>query len=879
MTLGNPAEEEELKKPEIPSPLKPIPESKHALEPRSGSQPQQQNSSAGRNTRDAKDSILSVARKLANQPLQNFEPAVWGVLTAISNVARQRSRGMHILLRAEEHCLGRSVADSHFLIVGYGVSAYHCKIYRKQVASQDAEQTASFNTVFLKDNSHQSFNSDVPTSMTVFCKDEFLSENKRLKGLGIGAPEGPVSLDDVRSLQRSNKDLRKQLESHVHTIETVRAESRAIVVRHENEMKELRESISQSYIDKIKKLSHELDVKQKELADASTISAERQHAAKDLTERLSASIQSRADADQIIQSQKATISELDTRLIEEQKERREEREKATADLKAALQRAQFEAQEEIKRQNDAALRQERGLQEAICKLQESDKESRALVETLRSKLEDARESFVVSEKKVRRLEVQLREEQLSAANGRKRAEILELEVKRLKKEVENEKVAREEAWAKVSALELEMAAAIRELSIEKQRFQGARERIILRETQLRAFYSTTEEISALFAKQQEQLKAMQKTLEDEENYTNTSVGIDLTAEPCNIDGALRREREAAPHTNNTAREASTASTPKNVGDDHNSSNDVSATEKHEYDIRSQEDSHTQDAECTSADRSIKPFGSDIDGIGTAPILDGDPTDTERVPGTESQAVDTWHGDQNFIFRKCSNPVAGETMQIDDDINENGEPLGQIHGETALCSQSNCQEGVLKTMEDTEVGTIRTADLLASEVAGSWAISTAPSVHGENDSQRTGDHAGAMRDDEAAAAALIELIGSDGQTAGSQNVPSAAATARLSQERRALNAMIGILAPDFKDRFGGHGGGDESGSTSDADTQGSIHDDYDDKDDGDGKNEHAMEDQDQGKNVCDGDIEGHGQDDNDAMVDDDATQAGFSDGEC
>lgn len=44
---------------------------------------------------------------------------------------------------------------------------------------------------------------------------------------------------------------------------------------------------------------------------------------------------------------------------------------------------------------------------------------------------------------------------------------------------------------------------------------------------MRAFYSTTEEISALFAKQQEQLKAMQKTLEDEDNYANTLMGVDL----------------------------------------------------------------------------------------------------------------------------------------------------------------------------------------------------------------------------------------------------------------------------------------------------------------------------------------------------------------
>ena len=38
-----------------------------------------------------------------------------------------------------------------------------------------------------------------------FCAEDFVSESKRFKGIGIGAPEGPISLDDFRSLQRSNK--------------------------------------------------------------------------------------------------------------------------------------------------------------------------------------------------------------------------------------------------------------------------------------------------------------------------------------------------------------------------------------------------------------------------------------------------------------------------------------------------------------------------------------------------------------------------------------------------------------------------------------------------------------------------------------------------
>lgn len=68
-------------------------------------------------------------------------------------------------------------------------------------------------------------------------------------------------------------------------------------------------------------------------------------------------------------SQKASIAELKAQLFEERDQRREEREKAAADLKAAVQRAQLEAQEELKRLSDASSRREREFQEVINKLQ------------------------------------------------------------------------------------------------------------------------------------------------------------------------------------------------------------------------------------------------------------------------------------------------------------------------------------------------------------------------------------------------------------------------------------------------------------------------------------------------------------------------------
>lgn len=71
----------------------------------------------------------------------------------------------------------------------------------------------------------------------------------------------------------------------------------------------------------------------------------------------------------LVCSQKVSIAELKAQLDEEREQRREEREKAAVNLKAAVQRAQSEAEEELKRLSDASLRREREQQEVINKLQ------------------------------------------------------------------------------------------------------------------------------------------------------------------------------------------------------------------------------------------------------------------------------------------------------------------------------------------------------------------------------------------------------------------------------------------------------------------------------------------------------------------------------
>ncbi|KAI9080017.1 hypothetical protein K1719_038082 [Acacia pycnantha] len=790
--------------PVVPSPCNPNPSDTSPTKPSS-----------------ARDFIVSVAANIASQPFQNFDPGVWGVLTAISNNARKRQQGINMLLTANEHFIGRVVEDVRFQIDSPSVSAKHCIIYRTEGTDEKMESTAS---IWLKDTSSNGTylnwerlkknstavkvcHGDIisfaaPPQHELACAfvfrevlksasvllyngapkrklEEFASENKRLRGLGIGAPEGPISLDDFRSLQRSNTELRKQLEDQLVLIETLRNENRAALEQHGSELKSVKESVEKSYLDQLKEFQQMVDLKQKELGEINRVSAEQKRIIEDLNERLNASMQSCTEANAIVSSQTVNIAELKEQLHEEQSQRKEEREKAAADLKASVRRVQSEAQEELKRFSDDASRRERELQESIKKLQELDKERCSLVETWRSKLEDTRQKLVVSDNKVRQLETQVHDEQLASANHLKRVEELEQETRRLKKELQSEKqAAREEAWAKVSVLELEINAAARDLDFERRRFKAAREKLMLRETQLRAFYSTTEEIQLLFAKQQEQLKAMQRTLEDEENYENASIDMDGV-----IGGNSGQGNEiAAYHGKISAKAGSTSSAQKRSGEKvETSSNEASVTEKHDCDIRSEECRNTQEAEFTSADRDHSAkggFGSDIDGSGT--LKEGDAVDTEQVLETQSPA----HYSERKMDLNKDSALVGDTMQFDDDVNVQ---------DTEEQGQTTCQEVPLDTqktiLEDTEAGgTIRTADLLASEVAGSWACSTAPSVHGENDSQRSrGNNEGAGDDS-------VHLV------AESQSTPDDAAT--KNSELRALSEMIGIVAPDLREHFEG-----------------------------------------------------------------------------
>lgn len=437
---------------------------------------------------------------------------------------------------------------------------------------------------------------------------------------------------------------------------------------------------------------------------------------------------------------------------------------------------------------------------------------------------------------------------------------------------------------------------------------------------------------------------MQRTLEDEENYENASVDIDLNVpygdannNPVEVKRAERNDQERAKATSAT-------SAPRfDMNQIASSSDEASATEGHECDIRTeQEGQNTQEMEYTSGDPNAKGgFGSDIDAVAGI-VPDGDPIGTENVEaiGTEREAHPTWtERDREPIgTEQEEDPVGaeredligteddGEPVEADREdhigTEQEGDPVGTEQGdqygtERILESQVNpigteqggdpvgteqgdqCgTEQILETeslvnytkrnmkviddsvaVQDTmelddggthsqenannfqsrisvqtvkdvgntegEIGdSIRTGDLLASEVAGSWACSTAPSVHGENESPKS------RHENDDVSPSPNNLIG---QVAESQSNPSC--HIKQSREHQALTEMIGIIAPDLKKKFSGSVRYD---SDRDGETQRSVSDSGGDSrtesDDGDGNNVKVVSDSDsetQGSNGADG----------------------------
>ncbi|BBM97232.1 hypothetical protein MPTK1_1g04060 [Marchantia polymorpha subsp. ruderalis] len=510
-----------------------------------------------------------LAQKLALQPVPKSKQDQWGLLTAVSEKARKRPQGSHIMLHNSDHVLGRTVAEVSCQFESPAVSGRHCTITRKLTTLDGSVKPSGSEAVpgdhyvvFVKDSSSNGTyinnqrlrkngpelrvqHGDIISLVAVSEHENALAfvyreviddptrqapkrkippadvdnegmagDGKRMRGITTCSSEGPVSLDDVRRLQRSNEELRQQLEDHVLNTEKMRSEMRATEARHQVEVKEVKISVATQYVQQIEEIKRELAKKASDLEECVATCAQHVTTIEDLTQRLAAAAQSRMDAEEAILSHKCSIADLEKRLEEERDQKEKERFQAEANLRAAIERTRAESLEEQKRQHEISARLQKQQQDMIFDLQETDKENRRLAESLRSKLEAERQIVVSAEEKGRRLEVLIQEERFARDSARKKAAELQDELRHVYTDLESEKAARESARAKIESLELEMETAIRDLTLEKQRLQGARERIVLRETQLRAFHSTAAEIEALQQKQQEQLKAMLRTLED-----------------------------------------------------------------------------------------------------------------------------------------------------------------------------------------------------------------------------------------------------------------------------------------------------------------------------------------------------------------------------
>ncbi|BBN11205.1 hypothetical protein MPTK1_5g09970 [Marchantia polymorpha subsp. ruderalis] len=119
-----------------------------------------------------------------------------------------------------------------------------------------------------------------------------VGDGKNMQGITTCLSEGPVSIDDVWRLQRSNEELRQQLEDHVLNTEKMRSEMRVTEARHQVEVKEVKISVATQYVQQIEEIKRELAKKASDLEQCVATSAQHVTTIEDLTQRLAAAAQS-----------------------------------------------------------------------------------------------------------------------------------------------------------------------------------------------------------------------------------------------------------------------------------------------------------------------------------------------------------------------------------------------------------------------------------------------------------------------------------------------------------------------------------------------------------------------------------------------------------
>jgi chromosome segregation ATPase len=148
-------------------------------------------------------------------------------------------------------------------------------------------------------------------------------------------------------LQRANDELQEELKAHVLTIEKLQSEYHLAEDRHALEMKEVRTSITKKFLSQLDEMQTMLTQREKELEASAAVCGHQQSTLEELKQQLAFATQSQLEAEDVINSQRTTIQELEKALEDEQMQHMKERAEAEGSLREELERVRNEALEEL----------------------------------------------------------------------------------------------------------------------------------------------------------------------------------------------------------------------------------------------------------------------------------------------------------------------------------------------------------------------------------------------------------------------------------------------------------------------------------------------------------------------------------------------------
>eukprot|EP00850_Spirogloea_muscicola_P022407 SM000292S11262 [mRNA] locus=s292:3555:8476:- [translate_table: standard] len=304
---------------------------------------------------------------------------------------------------------------------------------------------------------------------------------------------------------------------------------RAVASTVVQELRKELEDVNAAHKAELQNLKEELDKERSERAAQAAELATELLEVQLLRGRAEAAVQACNVAEDAVKRHVAQVAALERAIEEDRAQQQAELREAHVQQEKAMDNLRATAAQDFVRLKEEAAEQQKRQDDCLHALKRAEASSREAMQRLQSELDLEQQELAKWREQARYLQEQREADAKASSLAIQGLAEIKQQLMTLEAELAREQALRSAAEHKVISLEHDAQASTQALELEKQQLRGACERVMLRETQLRAIHAAAVDIVALQQQQQQQLACMMGALEDMEGHGKVEDGKLLPA--------------------------------------------------------------------------------------------------------------------------------------------------------------------------------------------------------------------------------------------------------------------------------------------------------------------------------------------------------------